>query len=66
MESDINPNIIKKIKNSSESENLKNFLYEILELEYNHIDETKPQLKNVYFKLIKIVYFLNGKCVFVV
>lgn len=52
MESDINPNIIKKIKNSSESENLKNFLYEILELEYNHIDETKPQLKNVYFKLI--------------
>lgn len=52
MESDINPNIVKKIKNSSESENLKNFLYEILELEYDHIDETKPQLKKDYFKLI--------------
>lgn len=52
MESDINPNIVKRIKNSSESENLKNFLYEILELEYNHIDETKPQLKKDYFRLI--------------
>lgn len=52
MQSDINPNIIKKIKDSSESKNVKDFLYEILKLEYDHIDVTKPQLKEDYFRLI--------------
>ncbi|MCI6775405.1 hypothetical protein [Methanobrevibacter boviskoreani] len=51
-ESDINPAIINKIKNSDETESMKNFLYEILELEYDHIDESKPRLKNDYIKLI--------------
>ena len=51
-ESDINPAIINKIKNSDETESMKNFLYEILELEYDHIDESKPRLKNDYIRLI--------------
>lgn len=51
-ESDINPAIINKIKNSDETESMKNFLYEILELEYDHIDESKPRLKNDYIGLI--------------
>lgn len=53
MQSDINPNIINKIKDSQESESMKDFLYKILELEYDHIDEAKPPLKKEYSKLIE-------------
>lgn len=52
MNSDINQDILDKIKNSSQPENIKGFLYEILDLEYDHIDESNPQLKKEYVKLI--------------
>ena len=52
MKADINPKIIEKIRESSKSENVKEFLYDILELEYEKIDETNAKLKDDYIKLI--------------
>ena len=52
MRSDINPNIIEKIRNGSQPENVKEFLYDVLELEYEKIDETNAKLKDDYLKLI--------------
>ena len=52
MKSDINPNIIEKIRESSQPENVKEFLYDILELEYEKIDETNAKFKEDYLKLI--------------
>lgn len=52
MKSDINPNIIEKIRESSQPENVKEFLYDILELEYEKIDEANAKLKDDYIKLI--------------
>lgn len=51
MNAEINPNILKKV--DKQPENIKNFLYEILELEYSKIDEESPNLKEDYMKLIK-------------
>ena len=53
MKSDINPNILEKIDRSSQPENMKQFLHEILELEYEKLDESNPKLKGAYVKLIK-------------
>ncbi len=53
MNEDINPEILKKIKESSQPENIKQFLYEILDLEYEHSDEKNPKLKNPYHKFIE-------------
>ena len=53
MNEDINPEILKKIKESSQPENIKQFLYEILDLEYEHSDEKNPKLKNPYHEYIK-------------
>ena len=52
MKSEINPNILKKIESSSQSENMKKFLLKILELEYDKLDENQPKLKEDYVKLI--------------
>ena len=52
MKSDINLNIIEKIRESSQPENVKEFLYDILELEYEKIDEANAKLKDDYIKLI--------------
>lgn len=52
MKSEINPDILKKIENSSQSENMKKFLFKILELEYDKLDETNPKLKDDYVKLV--------------
>ena len=52
MNSEINPNILEKIDKIEEN-NVKEFLYEILEIEYDKIDETNPKLKEDYVKLIK-------------
>lgn len=52
MKSEINPDILEKIKNSSQSESMKKFLFKILELEYDELDESNPKLKDDYVKLI--------------
>lgn len=52
MKSEINPKIKEKIAKSSQPENVKEFLYEILELEYNHIDDN-VSLKSEYHKAIQ-------------
>lgn len=52
MKSDINPNILEKIKQSSQPDNVKEFLYDILELEYEKLDESNPKLKDQYIRLI--------------
>ena len=52
MKSEINPDILEKIKNSSQSESMKKFLFKILELEYDKLDESNPKLKDDYVKLI--------------
>lgn len=55
MNAEINPNILKKV--DEQPENIKNFLYEILELEYDKLDEKNPSLKDEYMRLIK--YYKN-------
>ena len=52
MKSEINPDILEKIKNSTQSESMKKFLFKILELEYDKLDESNPKLKDDYVKLI--------------
>ena len=52
MNEDINPEILEKIKNSSQPNNVKEFLYEVLDLEYDKSDEAQPRVKSEYTKLI--------------
>ena len=52
MNAEINPNILKKV--DKQPENIRDFLYEILDLEYDRLDEKNPQLKDDYIKLIKM------------
>lgn len=59
MKSEINPDILKKIENSSQPESMKKFLFKILELEYDKLDENNPKLKEDYVKLID-KYKLRG------
>lgn len=51
MKSEINPDILDKVK--KQPNNIKEFLFEVLELEYDKIDEKNPKLKDDYIKLIK-------------
>ena len=53
MNAEINKEIIDKIKNSSQTTEVKEFLYEILEFEYDHIDESNPRFKETYKNAIK-------------
>lgn len=52
MRSDINPKIIEKIRESDKPDKFKDFLYEVLELEYEKIDETNAKFKTDYIKLV--------------
>lgn len=52
MSSDINPKIIELINNSSKPTNIKECLFEIMEMEYEKMDVDKPKLKDKYIKLI--------------
>lgn len=49
---DINPDILEKIENCSQEDNVKNFIFELLDLEYDKRDESKPIMKKKYRKLI--------------
>ena len=53
MKSDINPEILDKIKKNSSSTNVKEFLFEVLEFEYNHINESQPRFKDNYVKYVE-------------
>lgn len=46
--SEINPDIIEKINNSSASENVKECLKELLEFEYEHIDDYGLRFRDTY------------------
>ena len=50
--SEINPNILEKVRESSAPENVKEFLFDILELEYEKLDENNARLKDAYIKRI--------------
>lgn len=52
MNEEINPEILEKIKNSSQPENVKQFLYEVLDIEYDKSDESQPRVKKEYNELI--------------
>lgn len=52
MNAEINPNILKKV--DEQPENIRDFLYEILELEYDKLDQKNPVLKDEYIELIRI------------
>ena len=51
MNAEINPNILKKV--DEQPVYIRDFLREILELEYERLDESNPVLKEDYIKLIK-------------
>lgn len=51
--SEINPNIIKKINDSSVSENVKECLKELIEFEYDNIDEFSLRFKDTYLNTIE-------------
>lgn len=50
--SEINPNILEKVRESDAPENVKEFLFDILELEYEKLDENNARLKDAYIKRI--------------
>ena len=50
-QSEINPNILKKV-GDIEDEKIKEFLYDVLDLEYEKLDEARPNLKKEYLELI--------------
>lgn len=50
---EINPEIIAKVKESNQPDNVKEFIFELLELEYEKRDEDRPYMKEPYVKLIK-------------
>lgn len=52
MNEDINKDILKKIEESSQPDNIKDFLKEVLDVEYEHVDVERPQLKKPYDNLI--------------
>lgn len=56
MSNEINKEIIDKLKESENDENIKNFINEALKLEYSVIDEKRPVLKTKYLKLIDNYY----------
>lgn len=51
--SEINPDIIEKINNSSVSENVKECLKELIEFEYDNIDEYSLRFKDTYLSTIE-------------
>lgn len=51
--SEINPDIIEKINNSSVSENVKECLKELIEFEYDNIDEYSLRFKDTYLNTIE-------------
>ena len=51
--SEINPDIIEKINNSSASENVKECLKELIEFEYDNIDEYGLRFKDKYLNTIE-------------
>lgn len=53
MKAELNPDILNKIEQSSVSKNIKDFLLEVLEFEYDHIDEAQPRFKDAYTKSIE-------------
>lgn len=50
MNAEINPNILRKV--DEQPEYIRDFLHEILELEYDKLEEANPVLKDDYIKLI--------------
>lgn len=56
LSNEINKEIIDKLKESENDENIKNFINEALKLEYSVIDEKRPVLKTKYLKLIDNYY----------
>jgi hypothetical protein len=52
VKTDINKDILNKIENCNEPENIKNFLKDALQLEYDVNDQSKPNLKKKYIKMI--------------
>ena len=50
---EINKEILDKIDESNESENVKNFIIKALEWEYEKIDEQKPRSTKKYDNLVK-------------
>lgn len=50
--SEINPNILEKVRESDAPENVKEFLFDILEIEYEKLDENNARLKDAYIKRI--------------
>lgn len=53
MKAEINQEILNKIEGSAASKNVKELIYELLEFEYEHIDESNPRFKDTYVKAIK-------------
>lgn len=51
--SDINPEILAKIEKSDQLENVKKFLNEALQLEYDYMDYSKPRLKKKYSDMVR-------------
>lgn len=51
--SEINPDIIEKINSSSASENVKECLKELIEFEYENIDEYGLRFKDTYLSTIE-------------
>lgn len=50
---EINPEIITKVKESNQPDNVKEFIFKLLDLEYEKRDEERPAMKDPYVKLIK-------------
>lgn len=51
--SEINPEIIDKINNSSVSENVKECMKELIEFEYEHVDQYALKFKDTYLNSIE-------------
>lgn len=50
-QAEINPNILNKV-GEIKSEKIKEFLFEVLDLEYDKLEEARPNLKKDYLQLI--------------
>ena len=61
MKSAINPDIKNKIKESSAQDNVKELLRELIEFEYEHIDEPNVKFKDKYKKAIDNCKKLDGE-----
>ena len=51
--SDINQEILNKVNSSNQSENVKSFIREALEFEYNNITQNKPRFSEEYKRLVQ-------------